>query len=95
MRVTDAQTPADSATRALSIVVNPATLTITTTSLPNGTVGTAYSQTLAATGGATPYTWSVYSGSLPAGLSLGSSTGTISGTPTTAQTVQLHGPGDR
>lgn len=59
---------------------------ITTPSLPNGTVQTAYSATLQATGGTTPYTWSVTSGSLSAGLSLASSTGIISGTPTTAGT---------
>src|ERR1051326_7831993 len=56
----------------------PAPLAITTTSLPNTTQGAAYSATLTATGGVTPYTWSV-TGSLPAGLSL-SSSGTISGT---------------
>ncbi len=66
------------------------TLAITTTSLPSGTVGTAYSATLAATGGTTPYTWSIPSGggSLPAGLSL-SSAGTISGTPTAAASGKL------
>ena len=58
---------------------------ITTTSAPGGTVGTAYSQTLTATGGVTPYTWSLSSGTLPAGLSLNTS-GTISGTPTAAGT---------
>jgi hypothetical protein len=59
--------------------------TITSTSpLPDGTVGTAYSQTLTATGDAT-ITWAVTSGSLPAGLSL-SSGGAITGTPTTAGT---------
>lgn len=59
--------------------------TITSTSpLPDGTVGTAYSQTLTAAGDAT-ITWSVTSGSLPAGLSL-SSGGAITGTPTTAGT---------
>ena len=57
-------------------------LTISTSSLPNATVGIAYSQTLAATGGEPPYTWSI-SGSLPAGLNLNASTGVISGTPTT------------
>src|SRR5205823_8394553 len=84
-----------------SVTSNAATLTvtatssvkITTASLPNGQVQVAYSATLQATGGTTPYTWSVASGSLPAGLSLGSTSGTISGTPTTAGqasfTIQL------
>ena len=56
---------------------------ITTSSLPTWTVGVAYSQTLAVTGGTGPYTWSIASGTLPTGLSL-SSGGVISGTPTTA-----------
>jgi len=60
----------------------PQPLNITTTSLPNGAIGVAYSQTLQATGGTTPYTWSIPSGSLPSGLSLTQSTGVISGTPT-------------
>ncbi|MGD0856641.1 MAG: putative Ig domain-containing protein [Dehalococcoidia bacterium] len=59
-------------------------VSITTTSLSGGTVGTAYSATLAASGGTSPYTWSVSSGTLPAGLTL--SSGVISGTPTTAAT---------
>src|SRR6185437_888443 len=59
---------------------------VTTTSLPGALVGSAYSTTLAATGGSTPYTWAVTSGTLPAGLSLAASTGVISGTPTTAAT---------
>ena len=58
--------------------------TITTESLPGGTVGTAYSQTLAADGSA-PIAWSVSGGSLPEGLTL-SNDGTISGTPTAAGT---------
>lgn len=61
------------------------TLSITTaSSLSPGVVNSAYSNTLAATGGSGAYSWSVTSGSLPAGLSLNSSTGAISGTPTTA-----------
>ena len=59
------------------------TPTITTTSLSNGTVGTSYSQALAATGSDT-ITWSVTSGSLPAGLTL--EDGVLFGTPTTADT---------
>jgi len=65
----------------------PTAPTITTTTLPSGTVGTAYSQTLAATG-TTPITWSVSGGSLPAGLSL-SSAGVISGTPTASGTFNF------
>ena len=62
---------------------SPPSLTITTTSLPNGQVGTSYSVALTATDGTPPYTWSINSGSLPDGLSLESSTGVISSTPTT------------
>ena len=56
-------------------------VTISPSSLPNGVVGVPYSQTLTAVGGTSPYTWSTTSGTLPAGLSLGPSTGIISGTP--------------
>jgi hypothetical protein len=69
-----------------TIVIAP--LDITTTSLPNGSVGTPYSQTLQATGGTTPYTWSKTAGDLPAGLTL-ASTGIISGTPTTVGTYNF------
>lgn len=55
---------------------------ITTESLPEGTVGTEYNQTLAATGN--NITWSVTSGTLPAGLNLNGNT--ISGTPTAKET---------
>ncbi len=62
---------------------NNTVVVISTAILPNGAVGTAYSSTLTATGGTTPYSWTVTSGTLPAGLSL-SKGGTISGTPTSA-----------
>ncbi|NVN92404.1 MAG: putative Ig domain-containing protein [Desulfuromonadales bacterium] len=68
---------------ALLTVTPPISLSIATTTLPSGTLGTVYNQTLTAIGGHTPYTWSIASGSLPAGLTLNSDTGTISGTPTT------------
>src|ERR1035437_6047437 len=58
-------------------------LQITTSSLPAGTVGVAYSQALSASGGSPPYSWAVASGALPAGLSL-SAGGPLSGTPGTA-----------
>lgn len=65
----------------------PVAPTVTTTSLPGGAVGSAYSQTLAADG--TPaITWTVDSGSLPDGLNL-SAAGVISGTPTTAGTFNF------
>jgi hypothetical protein len=81
------------ATKALSIAVNAApptgtAPTITTTALPAGTVGTAYSQTLTATG-TTPIIWSITTGNLPAGLTLNTATGIISGTPTAAGTANF------
>jgi hypothetical protein len=84
--VTDSSTPAQTQSVTLSLTISasvPPTLSITTTSLPNGQDGVAYSTTLAATGGTPPYTWSLTSGSLPTGLSLNASTGAITGTPTT------------
>lgn len=48
----------------------------------SGKVGVAYSSSLRATGGTTPYQFSIYAGSLPPGLTLNTSTGLISGTPT-------------
>ena len=65
-------------------------LTITTSTLPNGTVSTSYSQSLAASGGTPSYSWALASGSgpLPTGLTLGSS-GIISGTPSTAGTFNF------
>ncbi len=73
-------------TQLLSMTINlPNPPQIATTTLPGGTVGQPYSQTLHATGGVGVLTWSVTTGSLPAGLTL-SSSGTISGTPTTPGT---------
>lgn len=65
-----------------AITVNPATL-------PNGTVGVGYNQTITASGGTAPYTFAVTSGTLPAGLTL-SAGGTLSGTPTTAATSNFR-----
>ena len=62
-----------------------APITLNPAALPGGTVGTAYNQTISATGGTAPYTFSVASGALPAGLSL-SSGGALTGTPTASGT---------
>jgi arylsulfatase A-like enzyme len=55
-----------------------------TFSVPAAQVGVPYSVTMTAWGGTQPYQWTLYSGQLPAGLTLNSTTGVISGTPTTA-----------
>ena len=80
VRVTDSAS--SSATAALSLTIIAPALNITTSAFPPGMAGTGYSQAVNATGGTPPYTWSVASGSLPAGLSLAG--GIISGTPVAA-----------
>lgn len=72
------------------LVKQPSPLTITTTALPSGTVGVAYNQTLAASGGVPGYVWSLNTGSnpLPAGLEL-LQAGVIVNTPTTAGTKTI------
>ncbi len=86
--VKDSGSPAQTASASESITVSaaaPSTLTIATTSLAAGKNGSSYSATLSAAGGTPGYTWSIASGSLPAGLAL-SSAGVISGTPTASGT---------
>jgi hypothetical protein len=89
MTVTDSSNPKQTGSKALSITINlPAPPVISPTTLPNGNVGTPYSQTLSVSGGLGPtFTWIIRSGALPAGLTLTSNntTAKISGTPTTAQ----------
>ena len=83
MQVSDSQSPPATASAPLSITVNATLtqLTVVTTSLPQARRTPAYSAMLAATGGLTPYTWSLTAGSLPVGLHLNASTGAITGTP--------------
>ena len=100
IQVSDSGTPRQSSSQSMSVIISPPTLRVTTTSLPSGQVGTAYSTTLAASGGTPPYQWSVSSGALPPGLTLAASTGVISGTPTTPEkadsvTIQFRTQGPR
>jgi Putative Ig domain len=70
-------------------IKTPPPLSITTPSLPTGTVAAGYSASLQATGGNPPYTWTLTQGQLPSGLTLATannSTGTISGIPVLAGT---------
>lgn len=62
---------------------------IVTASLPSGVKSNPYSASLVATGGPTPYRWSVVSGSLPPGLQLNSETGVLSGSPTNSGTYSF------
>ena len=82
------------ATRTWSLTINPVSpaVHITTSTLPDGTWGAAYSQTLAAAGGTAPYTFKKIT-PLPSGLVLAATTGVISGIPkvsgTTNVTIQV------
>lgn len=71
-------------TLTINLVPPPA---VTTTSLAAGQVGTAYSASLSASNGVPPFTWSVISGALPAGLSISGSA--IAGTPTASGTFSV------
>ena len=68
-------------------------VTITTTSVPNGTVNTSYSAVIKANGGCTPYKWALTSGALPAGVTAKVSSTTTSlnlaGTPRHATTYSF------
>src|SRR6185295_9137528 len=69
--------------QSFTIVISAITLALSPASLPDGTIGTAYNQTVTASGGTGgPYTFALTAGALPTGLSL-SSAGAITGTPTT------------
>src|SRR5207245_2000560 len=62
----------------------PPVITLSPATLPDPTAGVAYNQTITASGGFSPYTFGVLTGSLPPGLTLNASTGTIPGTPITS-----------
>jgi hypothetical protein len=64
-------------------------LTIQTTSLPDGQQGVPYSASVLVSGGTQPYTWAITSGALPTGVTLNTSTGVISGTPSVSGTFTI------
>ena len=87
--------PHNTGSQAYTLVVNPPTITLSPSTLPNGTVGTSYgTHTISASGGTNPYTFA-WTGTPPPGLML-TSAGVLSGTPTTpgsfsmANTVQRY-----
>ena len=78
----------ESAARDFTITVRPTALTVVTTSLPGGAASTPYQVFLVADGGTPPYTWSLASGTPPAGVTL-SADGKLSGTPGAAGTFDF------
>ena len=89
VQVADSGSPQQVATRALSILIRTDAVTITTTSLPGGQVGVAYSQFVSATNGQQPFFWSISALALPDGLSIDPNTGEIGGLPTTEGTFNF------
>ncbi|RDZ28228.1 putative Ig domain-containing protein [Lysobacter silvisoli] len=87
VRATDANN--FSGTRAYTLVSAPPVIVVAPATLPNGAVAAAYSQTVSASGGIAPYTFAVTAGALPAGLTLNTSSGVISGTPTAGGTFNF------
>jgi len=83
--VTDSNTPASSVNQTYTLVVNAVPAISNPSTLPSGVVGTAYSQAFTATGGTAPLKWTA-TGLSGTGLSIDQNSGTISGTPTSAQT---------
>ncbi|MBZ5612736.1 MAG: Ig domain-containing protein [Acidobacteriia bacterium] len=83
---------ADSSKSATStITVNPAStqaLAITTTNLPQGQQGDLYNEVFTATGGTTPYSWTISAGTPPAGVAMNAS-GDLAGTPAAAGTFNF------
>ena len=76
------------ATKAFSLTVSCPAVTVLPASLPGGAVGTPYSQAITASGGSTPYAFTVTAGALPTGLSLAGD-GTLAGTPSTEGTYSF------
>ena len=83
LQIVDSSTPPQTVTSPQTIVVT-APLALAPVTAPTGTVGNSFILALTATGGITPYTYSISAGALPAGLTLNAATGAISGIPTAA-----------
>jgi hypothetical protein len=90
-RVQDVNGVVAATTSSVSFTVNAATTATADTTARSGQAGNAITafNPLTASNGTTPYTYSVQSGTLPAGLSLNPSTGQVSGTPSAAVTVTV------
>jgi hypothetical protein len=86
---TDSANPANTKTDTIILTVTGSSVTLTLTAPPAGTVGVPYTGTVGVAGGTAPYTCSVASGALPAGLTLNANC-TITGTPTTAGTSTVN-----
>lgn len=82
VRATDSSGGPYSGTQAYTFTIGAPTITLNPATLPDPAVGIAYSQTMIATGGIAPYTYSISAGTLPAGLALNATNGVLSGTPT-------------
>ncbi|HMZ23208.1 MAG TPA: putative Ig domain-containing protein, partial [Blastocatellia bacterium] len=72
----------------ITVSANCPTIAVSPASLPNGAVGTIYNQTMTATGGTSPHSFTVSAGALPGGLTLFSN-GTLTGTPVIAGTFNF------
>ncbi|GAB3102786.1 putative Ig domain-containing protein [Lysobacter terrae] len=86
--ITATDSAAHSGSRAYALTVNAPTVSVSPTTLPSATAGSAYSQTITASGGTATYTFAITAGALPAGLTL-SSGGALSGTPTAGGTFNF------
>lgn len=87
--VKDSSSPQETATQTYTLTINAAPTISSPSSLPSGTVGTAYSQNVTATGGTAPYTWSATNLPSPLTIAGTTSTATIAGTPTAAANVTV------
>ncbi|MER8709456.1 putative Ig domain-containing protein [Mesorhizobium sp. M1088] len=74
--------------KSYTLIIAEPTVELTPASLPNPIYNQAYSQQLAASGGAVPYTFALTSGTLPSGISF-DATGLLSGTPTNTGTFDF------